>query len=310
MDNYKFEVKSFINIINSYLKQGRSLSENEALLDSLELFLYKFPEDFCDYIKANIFEYSRIKKSIRSYKSPFTKQSKSVSSEPELVLGVKKLIKSLEPRGGIVIFVLHDGAILQECFDIVKPKNLVPFSLRVSRKDLGYSKDESFKRYLQLFSIINTVADTNFDLDWSAFLIKYSKALNLKEKNDLNFKKMNQLIVKNIERKIPNIVFQLQTPITVVDTGLQGTFAIYLCWLFKHYKKASIVDFKLVSCYPWLPSFFQNRQYYKKIKNFPIIESSVMNTYSKSLPFFGRVMHENNFKIERSKLTKILNEKK
>lgn len=310
MKDYKSEVESFTNVINSYLKQGLSLSKAEDVLDSLELFLYKYPTDLCEYIKSRIFEYSRIKKSIKSYKSPFTKQIKSVSSEPELVLGVKKLIKSIESRGGIVIFVLHDGAILQECFDIVKPKNLVPFSLRVSRKDLGYSKDESFKRYLQLFSIINTVADANFDLDWPAFFIQYSRILNLKEKDDPNFRKMNQLIVRNIERKIPNIIFQLQVPITIVDTGLQGTFAIYLCWLFKYYKKVKNVDFKLVSCYPWLPNFFQKRQYYKKIENFPAIESSVVNDFSKSLPFFGRVTHENNFKIEISKLTKILNENK
>lgn len=307
MVDYKTEIDSFINLINSYLKRGLSLPEIEGVLDSLELFLYKFPKDFCEYVKSGISEYSRIKRSIKSYKSPFAKQIKNVSSLPTLVLDIKRLIKSLESRGGIVIFVLHDGAVLQECFDIVKPKNLVPFSLRVSRKDLGYNKDESFKKYLQLFSVINSISNSNPNSDWPFFLIKYSKMLNLKEKSDLNFKKMNQLIVKNIEKKIPNIVFQLQTPITVVDTGLQGTFAIYLCWLFKRYKKAKNVDFKLVFCYPWLPVFFQKRQYYKKFKNFPIIESSVMNTYSKSLPFFGRVMHQNNFEIEKSKLTKILN---
>ena len=310
MKDYKSEINSFINVINSYLKRERSLPEIESLLDSLELFLYKFPTSFCEQIKSRIFGYYRIKKSVKSYKSPFAKQIKSVSSKPMLVRSVKKLIKSLESRGGIVIFVLHDGAILQVCFDIIKPKNLVPFSLRVSRKDLGYSKDESFKRYLQLFSIINIVADENFDLDWPAFFARYSKILNLKEENDQNFRRMNQLIVKNIEKRIPNIVFQLQVPITIVDTGLQGTFAIYLCWLFKHYKRAKNVDFKLVSCYPWLPNFFQKRRYYKKIKNFPAIESSVVNDYSKSLPFFGRIMHENNFKIEKSKLTNILNENK
>lgn len=307
MEDYKSDIDSFINVINLYLKRVRTLQEIESLLDGLELFLYKFPKDFCDYVKSRITEYSRIRKSVKLYKSPFSKQIKYVSSVPTLAHDIKRLIKSLESRGGIVIFVLHDGAILQECFNIVKPKNLVSFSLRVSRKDLGYSKDESFKRYLELFSIINTVVDENFDLDWPRFFVQYSKILNLKGKNDQSFGKMNQLIVKNIEKRIPDIVFQLQVPITIVDTGLQGTFSIYLCWLFKHYKKSKNIDFKLVSCYPWLPSFFQKRQYYKKIKNFPVIESSIVNDYSKRLPFFGRIINENDFKIERSKLSKILN---
>lgn len=310
MKDYQREVGSFINIINLYLKRRRSLPEIENLLDSLEIFLYSFPNGFCEYVKSQIVEYSRIKKSIKSYVSPFAAQYESVSSESGLILGVKKLMKSLQTRGGIVIFVLHDGAVLQECFDIIKPKNLVPFSLRVSRKDLGYNKEESFKRYLQLFSIINNITEKDPYLDWQNFFIKYSKTLHLKEKSDQNLKKMNQLIVKSINRKIPNIVFQLQVPITIVDTGLQGTFAIYLCWLFRHYKNQKNMDFKLVSCYPWLPEFFQQRQYYKKLKKFPIIESSVVNTYSKSLPFLGRMIHEPNFKIERIKLSKILNGKK
>lgn len=310
MEDYKSEIDSFVNVVNSYLKKERSLPEIESLLDSLELFLYKFPKDFCEYVKSRISGYSRIKKSIKSYKSPFDGKVKSVSSMPTLVFNIKRLIKSLESRGGIVVFVLHDGAILQECFDIIKPKNLVPFSLRVSRKDLGYNKDESFKRYLKLFSIINNITDKNPDLNWLSFFEKYSKNLNSNEKSDQDFRRMNELIVKNIENKIPNIIFQLQVPITIIDTGLQGTFAIYLCWLFKRYKKLRNVDFKLVSCYPWLSSFFQKRQYYKEIKYFPVIESSVVNNYSKSLPFFGRVIHENNFKIEKSKLTKILNGEK
>jgi len=295
MEKYKPDVSGFINIINSYSKKSLSLPEIENLLDSLEIFLYNFPKKFCEDVKSQIVEYSRIKKSVKFYKSPFTMQSKSVSSEPALVFGVKRLIKSLESRGGIVIFVLHDGAVLQECFDVINPKNLVKFSLRVSRKDLGYDKQESFRRYLQLFSIINNVVDKNPGLDWPEFFIKYSKILHLKEVHDQKFKKMNELVVKNIERKIPSIVFQLQIPISIVDTGLQGTFAIYLCWLFRHYKKANNIDFKLISCYPWLPNFFQQREYYKRIKKFPIIESSVVNTYSKSLPFFGRVIHKNKF---------------
>ena len=309
MKDYQSEVKSFINIVNSYLKVHRSLLEKENFLDSLEIFLYNFPDAFCKLVKSQVIDYSKIKKSIKFYKSPFAVQNKSVSSKPELVIGVKKLIKSLQIRGGIVIFVLHDGALLQECFDAVNPQNLISFSLRVSRKNLGYDKEESFNRYLQLFSIINNIIDKSPYLDWAGFYKMYSKALNLKEKNDSKFKKMNQLILKSIDRKIPNLVFKFQVPITIVDTGLQGTFAIYLCWLFRNFKKDANLDFKLISCYPWLPEFFQQRQFYKKIKNFPIIENSVINIYSKSLPFFGRVIHRSNFETEKISLSKILNDK-
>lgn len=307
MQNTYSEVDSFVKLINLYLKNKENTNSVERVLDSLEIFLYKFPKPFCSHILSNIENYKNLKKSIQNYKSPLSTNNRTISSSPQLIRSIKKLVSSLQKRGGVIIFILHDGAILRECFRMINPKNIVSLSLRVSRKDLGYKKQESFEKYLYLFSKINDISLRNTGYGWNEFFHEYRMKLKLNKISDPKLNSLCLSILGNIERVIPDLIFRLQVPITVVDTGLQGTFAIFLCWILKEYKKVKDIDFKLISCYPWLPKFFQERSFSKNIKGFPLLENSVINNYSKSLPFFGRFIYSSGLKIEKEKLRKILN---
>ncbi|MDD4938432.1 MAG: hypothetical protein PHX34_05525 [Candidatus Shapirobacteria bacterium] len=301
------EIKSFTKLINSYLSKKRKSNEIENVIDGLEIFLYKFPKDLREYTLSKINNYQVLKEAITNYKSPFL-QKEPISSNKKIIKIIKKMISSLNKEKKVIIFILHDCAIIQECFKILNYKKTPNFSIRISRKDLKYPKEESLKKYLYLFSKINQISHQNKNLNWNSFLQKYNSIISNDKKINDKLKHFYSSTLKNINNTIPNSIFKKQFSFTIIDTGLQGTFAIFLCWLLKKYKKVKKVDFSLLACYPWLPKIFQKRSFLKKIKSFPIIENSIINKHSKSLPFFGRVIYKSRYKIEKEKIKKLLYE--
>ncbi|MDP2632528.1 MAG: hypothetical protein Q8P25_02290 [Candidatus Curtissbacteria bacterium] len=301
------EIDSFLDLVNSHLSKSKSIQELLNAVCGIETFLYKFPKPFCDYVRSRIVDYKYLQE-IWKFKKRYFIPRIPVSSNLKLVKGIKRLIRSLEKRGGIVLFILHDGAIIRECFRLISPRGLAEFSIRVSRKELGYSKEESFKNYLEFFSEINKVASNEKNRDWNYFLRSYCSKINKRERNgSTKFKHLARLTIDEIERKIPSAIFKLRVPFTVVDTGLQGTFAVFTCYLLKRYRNVRDIDFRLLTCYPWLPSYFKSRSFSKELRYFQSIESSVINTYSKNLPFFGRIINGKNYRTEIKMLEKLLN---
>lgn len=142
---------------------------------------------------------------------------------------------------GAKIFLLNDAKLLSS-------NGPDEYFVNFHRRLLG-----SEENYLLLFRLVNKALGKSDG--WGEFRLNYS----------LEFEKAisGSRVLKKIRAKAAGVVGQLPraTKTTFIDTGLQGTLAMFLAETLETDRPGTTTDIRLFSVYPWLSAYFKGRFY-------------------------------------------------
>ena len=223
--------QNFLKLVKKNTKKDESLS-NEFKV-ALSVWAFGETDEYRNYLKK-FFKISFVNLDSVDFKSEFI-----VS---RIVAFRNFFFKEKEKR----ILIYNDAKIFHELTD---GDNIQP--LRFSRKHLREKEN-----YLILFDLINAAA---LEADgWFDFRNVYRSKLNDVLSNNKFLKEISFSIGKYIVTKLVN---KNDQKIVFVDTGLQGTFALYLAECVRIFLPSVETDVNLFCIYPWLSKLFKDRYF-------------------------------------------------
>lgn len=222
------------------------------------------------------------------------KQLESIYLKTSLL---EHILTDLQIQPKAKVFLAFDTFILTFAYHIFQPREQV-YQLPVTRREL-FGSYESIE-YFELFRIINDSA--LLAATWDEF-IGYYKEKFAALIEDPRVMKASKKVFNNLQRISAG-------EILIIDTGMQGTFALFAAaslgyWEKMHSDQQEKADILLISVYPWLRSIFQTKIFSQDSRIALLIENSAMNDEARS-KYFGETSPQNVYNSAERETEEIL----
>ena len=169
---------------------------------------------------------------------------------------VASFARNLYEEEGIKLFLLDDGIPLAKAYASLRES---PEFLDISRKSFPRHRLLS---YFELFAIVNKAALQSKN-KWKAFVASYRELFIDFISNNPRGQAFDKILERSLGGIIPKLrgVIKGGGRIIIVDSGMQGTFALAAlvklqCLIGGKEKQ---FDFRLLATYPWLGKLFKGR---------------------------------------------------
>jgi ADP-ribosylglycohydrolase len=212
-----------VQLVKKHLNSG---GDEREIAQALSIWTYTYPTQLRVYLESEL------------HLIIPTRQTKTDQSDLQ---GLHFFRESLTQNGMTNVYLLNDAKIFF-------PDNRSPtLKIRFSRKDLASETD-----YLKLFQIVNRAALSTSN--WESFVAKYGVELKELLENSEHL----QNVFSAFAKAVKNIIGE-EKKICFVDTGLQGTFALFLRECLYSIDPTITTDIRLFCVYPWLAQIFESR---------------------------------------------------
>jgi hypothetical protein len=215
---------NYLKLINNYITVENRSDVGRALY----IFAYDYPQ----------------------YKNTVLREIKIDENEiritdinPEELRGQIEEFKSTLPIHSPSIFLLNDAEVFMS-----SKRNKQQQAIKVTRADIG------IRRYFKLFNLINDSAINASS--WTQFRTQYKKNFKLLIENDSYLSVLSEKMAMDLYTVKNN-----SDTVTVIDSGVQGTFALFVAESLENKYVNIKTDIQLFCLNPWLSNLFKDKYF-------------------------------------------------
>lgn len=225
-----FFSNNYLQLIKNYI----TVENRSDVARALYIFIYDYPQ----------------------YKNTILRETKIDENEiritdinPEELKGQIEEFKSTLPIHSPSIFLLNDAEVFMS-----SKRNKQEKAIKVTRSDIG------IRRYFKLFNLINdSVINAS---NWIQFRTEYKKNFKLLIESDSYLAVLSEKIAMDLSTVKSN-----PNKVTVIDSGVQGTFALFVAESLENKYVNIKTDIQLFCLNPWLSNLFKDK-YFSTDPNF------------------------------------------
>lgn len=178
------------------------------------------------------------------------------ASEGELEITVDRLAKAVRRRHDTAFFLMEDSYELAARYASL---GCQPVRVNLGRRSFPSSRKSI---YLRLFSLVNEAALASHG-NWQRFRLIYEDIYERFTTSQELGRLAHKVVEATVDRHMHAIedVISKAKPIIIVDSGMQGTFALPLMNSItaRFGSKSVTADFFLLAAYPWLQQLYFSR---------------------------------------------------